>query len=40
MYLYIYQISVNSKNFRFWDLICPKNMNEKNFEKKKKTLKL
>ena len=27
------QILVNLKNFRFWDQICPKNMNEKNCEK-------
>ena len=30
----MYQISVNLKNFTFWDQICQKkNMNEKNFEK-------
>ena len=27
------QILVNLKNFRFWEQICPKNTNEKNFEK-------
>ena len=35
IYLYLYQISVNLENFRFWDQICPKNMNDKNFEKNK-----
>ena len=29
----LHQISVNLENFRFWDQICPKNMNENNFEK-------
>ena len=30
----MYQISVNLKNFTFWNQICQKkNMNEKNFEK-------
>ena len=29
----MYQTSVNLKNFRFWDQICQKNINEKNFEK-------
>ena len=29
----MYRISVNFKNFRFWDQICQKNMSEKNFEK-------
>ena len=29
----LYQISVNMENFRFWDQIFPKNMNDKNFEK-------
>ena len=28
-----YQISVNLENFRFWDQICQKNINDKNFEK-------
>ena len=32
MVIYLYQISANLKNFRFWDQICPKNINEKNFE--------
>ena len=27
------QISINVKNFRFWDQISPKNMNKKNFDK-------
>ena len=27
------QILVNLKNFKLWDQICQKNMNEKNFEK-------
>ena len=31
----LYEVSVNLKNFGFWDQICPKNMNEKNFERKK-----
>ena len=30
---HLYQISANLKTFKFWDLICPKNMIEKNFEK-------
>ena len=29
----MYQISINLKNFTFWDQINPKNMMEKNFEK-------
>ena len=29
----MYQILVNLKNFTFWDQICQKNMNKKNFEK-------
>ena len=29
----LYQISVNLKNVRFWDQICPKIINEKNFKK-------
>ena len=29
----MYQILVNLKNNTFWDQICQKNMNEKNFEK-------
>ena len=28
-----YEISVNLANFRFWEQICQKNMNDKNFEK-------
>ena len=36
-YIYVnlplYQISVNLKNFGFWDQICPKNMSDKSFEK-------
>ena len=31
----MYRISVNLENFRFWDQICPKNMNDKNLEKNK-----
>ena len=29
----LYQVSVNLKNFRFWDQLCPNNMKENNFEK-------
>ena len=29
----MYQISVNLENFRFWDQISPKNVNDKHFEK-------
>ena len=29
----LYQISVNLENFRFWDQICQKNMNDTNFKK-------
>ena len=29
----MYKISVNLKNFRFWDQISHKNMSEKNVEK-------
>ena len=29
----LYQISVNLEDFRFWDQICQKNMNDKNFRK-------
>ena len=32
---HLHQISVNLENFRFWDQICRKNMNEKNFKKYK-----
>ena len=37
MYLCI-QISVNLKNFRFWDQTCPKKINEKEFEKMNKKI--
>ena len=33
MYILLYQISVNLENFTFWDYICPKNMDDKKFEK-------
>ena len=33
---YRQKFSVILKNFRFWEQICPENMNEKSFEKKNK----